>query len=283
MSKKVDSKKQKEIDRIITLRNTEIRNVLNGTPRIGSNKKGIMDTKSIFLKSLIISIPFLFVGAIYILHGVLNLSNTTNTIFQYSYRLFLFTIVYAAIAVLLHVQLLSMSLSTQNVSRLLTALSSLVPVMAVLLLLRTYPEMTSPIDNTLGYYMTKSSSAGSGSSDDPMYHFKSTLFPDSTLKQFGDNIRIPFDWLVTTFELNNIESILNKLKSKADISTLSSQPGIVPDFYVNLDKGTPEYDLFKERLINLIKAKHSFGHFIVTVIACGAGLAMSLGISMSAK
>lgn len=277
MSKNVDSKKQKEIDRIITLRNTEIRNVLNGTPRIGSNKKGMMNTNSTLIKSLIISIPFLFVGVIYILHGVLNLGNTTNTILQYSYRLFLFSLLYGAIAVMLHAQLLSVTLSTQNVSRLLTALSGLAPVISVLLLLRKYPGMTSPIDNTIGYYMTK------GGGINPMTHFQSTIFPDSALKQFGEDVKISFDWLLTTFELNNIDSILDKLKSKADISTLSSQTGIVPDFYVNLDKGTPEYDSFKEQLIELIKAKHSFGHFIVTVIACGAGFAMSLGISMSAK
>lgn len=277
MSKKVDSKKQKEIDRIITLRNTEIRNVLNGNKGIMKNKRGPLDIRSTFMKITIAFIPLLFVGAIYILHGVLNLGNTTNTILQYSYRLFLFSILYGAVAVLLHAQLLSVTLSTQNVSRLLTALSSLVPVIATLLLLRTYPSITSPIDNTLGYYMTK------GGGINPMTSFQSTIFPDSALKQFGEDVKISFDWLLTTFELNNIESILDKLKSKADLSTLSSQTGIVPDFYLNLEKGTPEYDSFKERLIELIKAKHSFGHMLVTVIACAAGLAMSLGISMTAK
>ncbi len=277
MSKKVDPKKQKEIDRIITLRNTEIRNVLKGNPGIMANKRGPLDVKSTFMKTVIAFIPLLFVGAIYIVHGVLKLGNTTDTTLQYSYRLFLFSLLYGVIVVLLHAQLLSMSLSNQNVSRLSTALSSLMPVMVTLLLLRTYPELTSPIDNTLGYWMTK------GGGTNPMTHFQSTIFPESTLKQFGEDVKISFDWLLTTFDMNNIESILDKLKSKADISTLSSQTGIVPDFYVNLDKGTPEYDSFKERLIGLIKAKHSVGHMIVTVIACAAGLAMSLGISMSAK
>jgi len=278
MSKKVDPKKQKEIDKIITLRNTEIRNVLNGRNRIMS-KKDPVDRRSLLVKAIANVMPFLFFIAIYILHGVLNLGNTTNTFFQYSYRLFLFSILYVAIVVLIHTQLLNMSFSAKNVNRLLTALSSLAPVMATLLLLRVYPELTSPIDNTLGYWMTKSGNKGI----DPMTHFQSTIFPDSALKQFGEDVKISFDWLLTTFNMNNIESILDKLKSKADISTLSSQTGIVPDFYVNLDKGTPEYDSFKERLIELIKAKHSVGHMVVTTIACAAGLAMSLGISMSAK
>jgi hypothetical protein len=280
MSKKVESKKQKEIDQIIKLRNTEIRNVLNGNNRIMSNKKNPIDRRSILEKAVATAMPFLFFAAIYILHGVLNLGNTTNTFFQYSYRLFLFSIIYGAIAMLINAQLLNMSFSAKNVSRLFTSLSSLAPVLVTLLLLRSYPELTSPIDNTLGYWMTKD---GPNKGAHPMSYFESTIFPKSTLKQFGEDVRIPFDWLLTTFDLNNIESILDKLKSKADISTLSSQTGIVPDFYLNIEKGTPDYESFKASLIDMIKAKHSVGHMVVTLIACAAGVAMSLGISMSTK
>jgi hypothetical protein len=196
---------------------------------------------------------------------------------QYSYRLVLFSIIYGAIAIGLHALLLSLTIDKNNV---VTALSSLVPVIATLLLLRSYPEMTAPIDNTLGYSITN---ATTFSHKNPMSKFGSTLFPVETLNKLGENVRIPFDWLLTTFELNNIESILEKLKSKADVSTLPSQSGIVPDFYIDLNKGTEEYDVFKKQLIDMIKAKHSVGHMVVTLIACTAGIAMSLAISMNAK
>jgi hypothetical protein len=275
MANKVDTRKQKEIDSIITLRNKEIRNVLSGKPRItAAAKTGPTSTS---MKALVASAPILFIGTIWVFHGVLSIGSTTNTMSQYSYRLVLFSIIYGAIAIGLHALLLSLTVDKHNV---VTALSSLVPVIATLLLLRSYPEMTAPIDNTLGYSITK---ATTSSDNNPMSKFGSTLFPIETLNKLGENVRIPFDWLLTTFELNNIESILEKLKSKVDVSNLPSQSGIVPDFYIDLNKGTTEYDVFKKQLIDMIKAKHSAGHLIVTLIACTAGIAMSLAISMNAK
>ena len=272
---KVGTKKQKEIDNIITLRNKEIRNVLSGKPRITAAVK--TDPKSTLMKALVASAPILFIGTIWVFHGVLSIGSTTNTMSQYSYRLVLFSILYGAIAIGLHALLLSLKFDKNNV---VTALSSLAPVLATLLLLRSYPEITAPIDNTLGYYLTK---ATTSSDKNPMSKFGSTLFPVETLNKLGENVIIPFDWLITTFELNNIESILEKLQSKVDVSTLSSKSGIVPDFYIDLNKGTPEYEEFKKQLTDMIKAKHSVGHLMVTLIACTAGIAMSLAISMSAK
>ena len=276
--KKINAKQQKEIDQIITLRNTEIRNVMNGNPRIIPyvSKKGEVVG---FARYLNVFLFIGFVSVVFLLHNVLSLGDTTSGMFKYLFKLFLFIVIYSVVVVFIHSLALDTSFTKNNIGRLSISLSSLIPVIVTMIILRTAPELTSPIDNTMGYYVTRRDKYF----ESTMYSFKSTIFPPVALRKLGENVRIPFDWLITTLDLNNIESILEKLQSKVDMNKLSLQTGIVPDFYIDLDKNSIDYTLFKNRLITLIKAKHEIGHFIVTLFACAAGVAMSLGIALTVK
>lgn len=286
MSKKVDPAKQKKIDGIIELRNKEIRNVLSGKSNqdvISSKGKNVIqNAMSTTIKVLFILISIILFIGMYVLHGILKISDTTNSMFKYSFKLFLFLIPCSAIAVLLHMQLLNMAVSTKNLGRASTALSGLAPVIATLLILRSYPEITAPIDNTIGYFITK---ATTSANDNPMTSFDSAIFPKDALKKFGDNVIIPFDWLLTTFDLNRArtDSILDSLEKTTDIKSHVTKTGIVPDFYVNLSKDTDEYLKFKSNLFDMIESKHSVGHFIVTMFSFIAGISMSLGMAIRAK
>jgi hypothetical protein len=285
--KPIDSKTQEQITNIIKKRDEEIRHALKGkgkgpVPPFKLSKKDVDKSMNTFYT--VVWVIFFLIGIV-LMHSEMNLWKTDSIDQVYFLKILLFFIIYTGLVVLGNAQILKLSFTPGNTNKLLGSITCVVPVMLTFLILYFFPGLTSPFDNTLGYFIAKHTAKG-----DPMSKFKSSMFTENTLKALGDGVKIPFDWLLTTFNPTNkdefkkaLDSIPNK---PVDIETAiaSAGSGAITDFYIGIpERDGEDYSDFTKNLWSMIETKRSVGHLVTTVMACVAGLAMSIGISLNIK
>jgi hypothetical protein len=145
-----------------------------------------------------------------------------------------------------------------------SVLLALIPLVLARGLMISYPTLSKPFDNTIGYFWL---STFYTKQFEVMNSFESRLFPSDMLAEF-DN-KIPFGWLLTTFDLEHVEQSIDQLKKQQ-----STVPGsIVTDFYIN---EALDIDDVKYRLRELVEMKRVIGHCSAIFIACAFGLAFSI-------
>jgi hypothetical protein len=149
-------------------------------------------------------------------------------------------------------------------------LLSFVPIAITLLLFLRYPNITKPLDNTIGYFCVTRAPFIEGF--DVMKRFKSRLFPKEGMLD-ETNSEISFNWLLTTFDEKYIDSCLDQLKGGREINTANGS--IVTDFYI--DEPTSD-DIDKIR--TLVNLKKTFGRGASLLIASAFGLAGSMVYSV---
>lgn len=140
-------------------------------------------------------------------------------------------------------------------------LLALLPVFLARGLVFFYPTISKPFENTIGYFWL-----GTFQSKDfeVMNNFDSRLFPSEMLKEFDSET--PFDWLLTTFDVETVEKSIRQLKGEP-----TTVPGsIITDFYIK-----QEADV-ESKLTNLVEMKRVIGQFFIIFIASAIGLAGSV-------
>jgi len=153
----------------------------------------------------------------------------------------------------------------------LSVLLALIPLILARGLMVSYPTMSKPFDNTIGYFWL---STFYTKQFEVMNSFKSRLFPSGMLAEF-DN-KIPFGWLLTTFDVENVEKSVDQLRKTQD-----TLPGsIVTDFYIN---ETSDIDEVKSKLKELVEMKRLIGHCCGIFIASALGLAFSIAQAVPLK
>jgi hypothetical protein len=150
---------------------------------------------------------------------------------------------------------------------------SFIPIVITILLMLLYPNISRPLDNTIGYFCLTRAPFVEGL--DVMKRFKSRLFPKEDMLDELGNI-ISFDWLLTTFDEKYINSCLDQLESGREINIADGS--ILTDFYI--DKPTDD-DV--NGIKNLVELKRTFGRGASLLIAATIGLAGSMVYSVPLK
>jgi hypothetical protein len=150
---------------------------------------------------------------------------------------------------------------------------SFIPIAITLLLLFIYPNITKPLDNTVGYFCVTRAPFVEGL--DVMKKFKSRLFPKENMLD-GLGNEISFDWLITTFDSKHIESCLNQMKKDQEFNVTNGS--ILTDFYID----TPSDELI-DGIKHLVELKRTFGRGAGLLIAATIGLAGSMVYSVPLK
>lgn len=142
-----------------------------------------------------------------------------------------------------------------------TILIALVPVFFARGLVVFYPTISKPLENTIGYFWL---STFQSKDFEVMNNFDSRIFPSEMLKEF--NSETSFNWLLTTFDVENVKQSINQLKGEP-----TTAPGsIVTDFYIK-----QEADV-ESKLKNLVEMKRVIGQFFIVFIASAIGCAGSV-------
>ena len=275
----VDAKKQDRIKKIIKDRDEHIRRVLRSKSGTTIDAPAPTPVPEVYKPKDVFTILWAigFVCVPLVLHFSMELGNPESVNLK---GIISFLIIYTGLVVAGHAQLLG----SRDIVKLSSAISCIVPVGLTFLLLFFVPGLTLPFDNTIGYFVVKYFKKPIS---DPMSKFESSMFTKDALKKFGEDVKVPFDWLLTTFNFTRKADLKEGLKS---ISRDSLSPkwsesvgsGTILDFYININtKDEVEYDKFVVDLWSMIETKHSTGHFLMIFMACVAGLAMSLGIVLN--
>ena len=151
-------------------------------------------------------------------------------------------------------------------------LLSFIPIAITMLLLFIYPNISKPLDNTIGYFCVTRAPFVEGL--DVMKQFKSRLFPKEDMLD-GLGNEISFNWLLTTFDVKHIQECVNQLK-KGQIVTDGS---ILTDFYI-IDN---TIESVAEKITDLVEMKRTFGRGASLLIASAFGLAGSIVYSVPLK
>jgi hypothetical protein len=253
-----------EINKIVEKRRADIKkflllNELNKADKesVGSNQATKLDsglgrvkTVFIFLSLLITSFGLLTFGLIKsrkssLWTAILNIT---------------FLIMYAALTYSVHSKVFGGTV--KNVS----VLFAIIPLFFAIGLIIFYPTISKPFENTIGYvwlstFWTKSFEV--------MENFQSRLFPIEMLNEFEN--RMPYNWLLTTFDLENLEKSITQLKGEQ-----STAPGsIITDFYIR-QMNDAENIIFKNELKSLVEMKRIIGRCSGIYIASAIGLAFSI-------
>ena len=148
---------------------------------------------------------------------------------------------------------------------------SLIPIAITMLLLFIYPNISRPLDNTIGYFCVTRAPFVEGL--DVMKQFKSRLFPkEDMLDELGNELS--FNWLLTTFDVKHIQECVNQLKNDRIVTDGS----ILTDFYID-----NQIEGVAEKITELVEMKRTFGRGASLLIASAFGLAGSIVYSIPAK
>jgi hypothetical protein len=165
-----------------------------------------------------------------------------------------------------------------------SGLISLIPIVIAFIVLYVYPTLSSPFDNTIGYYcMSLYNSLFSASKSDGgiklgieqldvMDNFDSRMFPKDMLGNF-DN-KISFDWLLTTIEKEDVDQFLKQFKVKDE--NLDIEKPIITDFYMKMPESEEKMNEIKDKLVYLTGLKRVLGGGACVIIATAIGVGMSI-------
>jgi hypothetical protein len=271
MSKEGDEAKiqrDQQINAEIEARDKKIQDILNGIePKSGTN------TSSSSVEAA--AMPYYVSGGLFtvvvvilaIVHGLFRLH--TRGDWKKLMGVGVFIIIYMLIVVFSHVY----TFNTPNMRKLSVTTIAIVPVTLAFLLLRLYPAISSPFDNTIGYSFVKLVSRGENSVTSVMNNFKSGLFTSNKL-----DVSISYDWLLTTFSLENVSEMIDSLRTQKPLTS----EGVVPDFYVGISEDA-EYDEFKRKVHYLVDTKQQVGHFTFIYMVSILGLLSSLLVATKIK
>lgn len=150
---------------------------------------------------------------------------------------------------------------------------SFIPIAITMLLLFINPNISMPLDNTIGYFCVTRAPFIEGL--EVMKQFKSRLFPkEDMLDELGNEIS--FNWLLTTFDVKHIQDCVNQLKKDQEFNVTDGS--ILTDFYID----NPTEDV-AEKITDLVEMKRTFGRGASLLIASAFGLAGSIVYSAPAK
>lgn len=120
------------------------------------------------------------------------------------------------------------------------------------------PRLINVFANTVGYFIISTFKISKFTQ--VMSAFKSKLFPNSS--EYGFNI--PFNWLITTFNTNNIEDAIGTKEKEGQISR-SRETDTRFDFYIDIKDDSK--CAFINDLKNLVETKEQIGHFVWLYLA----------------
>ena len=149
---------------------------------------------------------------------------------------------------------------------------SFIPIAITMLLLFKYPNISKPLDNTIGYFCVTRAPFVEGR--DVLKQFKSRLFPKDMLVGLGNEIS--FDWLITTFDVKHIPECVNRLKKDHEFNLADGS--ILTDFYIDAVD-----DKLVDGIKHLVELKRTFGRGASLLIASVFGLAGSIVYSVPLK
>lgn len=266
---------KKEIDKIIQKRRDDIKRILS-TQKDISGKAGdkILKTAGLSYSSWLAIYIAIWIG--YGLAAVILLTILCYILYKsykssFGFRSMIWITLLASYAVsVFYIHDRVFDGYTNNFSMLL----SFIPIVITTLLMFIYPNITSPLDNTVGYFCLTRAPFVEGL--DVMKRFKSRLFPKEDMLDELGNV-ISFDWLLTTFDENYIELGVNQLRKK-DQELNVTDGSILTDFYI--DEPTDD-DV--SGIKNLVKLKRTFGRGASLLIAATIGLAGSMVYSVPLK
>jgi hypothetical protein len=137
------------------------------------------------------------------------------------------------------------TLDELNMPRLTIETSKMFPIVFVVFaLLFAVPQFNLVFENTIGYGWL--SFVKNSALTDTMNTLKSNLFQ----KPEFSGLILPFNWLITTFNVNNFDDVIQQIPRG---------PSDYIDFYLPKES---DFEGFKAKLEKLVKMKRKIGHFV---------------------
>jgi hypothetical protein len=146
-----------------------------------------------------------------------------------------------------------------NMARLTIETSKMFPIVFVVFaVLFAVPQFNLVFENTVGYGWL--SFVKSSLLTDTMNTLKSNLFQKNPFS----GLVIPFNWLITTFNVDNFEDTINQIPKGPFVSEKSgdnpvSEKSDYIDFYLPEEA---DFEVFKKNLLKMVKTKRKVGHFV---------------------
>ena len=259
------------------LQNTDVQTIINDiVEKSNSDIKKIVGAEPVeAIKWGVYIIPPLFVIAFMFIYFLLQLYDNSRIVLS----IFKWTIalgVYVAFAIYMNMYHVYKSKKTA-VNIVNVTLSTLIPVFVTLLTLAFFPNVTTPIDNTLGFmYATTFSNARR-----VIKYFKYDNVESGSLL---DRLKIPIDeisfgWLIKSLNPNNISEFIEGSKNESE----TNKDELIKYFYLEtgLDSGGDIYNNEDVRndLKELIQWKQHIGHMVYIFIASVFGVTTSMLVS----
>jgi len=251
---------QQEISNIIEKRRQEIEIQLTGKKSTNTISHAATEPLTIFIYYVLI--PVVSIIAFIFLYILLHLYDTTN-IGTALIRWVIALGMYIALVAYIH-----STISPTRTIDLFKVLFAILPLFLIKILVWKLPDMSSPIDNTIGtFYLNNFDDAVS-----LMNHFKYVPLsgePFNTIKFPFE--RLSFDWLFESLNEDNIGDALEEGQQS------SAKEDLVTNFYIQTFDGEDiyGYDDFKNDLINMVKRKRYIGRMVYDFIAAAIGITTS--------
>ena len=202
----------------------------------------------------------------FLIHFLLTLYDTSNLI----YAAFMWTImigIYAALVFYIH----SLSFPAVN---LFNVIYSIIPIIAVKILLWRWPSASSPIDNTLGVFYNKYFGPMSGLLENIKYE----PLTEKPFNKIEFQEKIPLDWLINSFSKDDK---LDDLLAEEPLVKLDA----IKNIYIQTTVDSEGDDVYgfkdvKDDLTELSNWKRYIGHMTYDYIAFVLGVAYSMVLSV---
>jgi hypothetical protein len=203
------------------------------------------------------SVSFAFISAAILLGGILLITFLELEVYKLSWYSVVTVIVMYGILLAFNVLTFISIRTTEelNMPRLTIETTKMFPIVIVVFaLLFAVPQLILVFENTVGYWWL--SVAKRSSLTDTMNTLKSNLFQ----KPEFNGLVIPFNWLITTFNVDNFEDTINQIPKGPFVSEKSgvSEKSDFIDFYLPKEA---DFEVFKNNLKKLIEIKRKVGHF----------------------
>jgi hypothetical protein len=148
---------------------------------------------------------------------------------------------------------------------LVKVLFAIVPILIIKGLLWKFPDLSSPVDNTVGTALMY----GIGNVED---HFKYVPLSKTSPVQLPFD-KLSFDWLFVSLNKDNVGTILNNAQPGEN----GTNPALITNFYIEAtDDSIDWYDVLKEDLTNMVERKRYIGHMVYDFIGALLGVTSSM-------
>lgn len=249
---------QYEVNNIMEKSELEMQNLLDGN--VGKNKK-LSDTKPnsiifqvIFYLVLLIA-SFIVFSFIYYILRLGDTSRSFRSTITWTFAIG----IYLGVVFRMH----KMIVPNRTID-LVKVLFAIVPILIIKGLLWKFPDLSSPVDNTVGIY-------GIGNVED---HFKYVPLSKDSLSHVQLPVdKLSFDWLFTSLNKDNVGTILNNAQPGEN----GTNPALIPNFYIEATDDTIDwYDGLKKDLTTMAERKRYVGHLVYDFIGALLGVTSSM-------